>query len=203
MLRLYHQPLCPFSRKIRLVLREKNLAAELVEVEPWQRDPDFLRLNPAAEVPVLVDDELVVADSSAIADYLNETHGEPELIGRDPAQRNEVRRLVGLVRRQVPPRRHRPALGREAAAALEAERHAELRGAARRGRQYPRSSGLYRLSLRGPPLARRRRSEPRRPRRRGPSLRPGLSGRRALGGLGRAPGTGTPRSSPGRPSGRS
>jgi len=94
MLRLYHQPLCPFSRKIRLVLREKNLAAEVVEVEPWQRDPDFLRLNPAAEVPVLVDDELVVADSSAIADYLNETHGEPELIGRSPAQRNEVRRLV-------------------------------------------------------------------------------------------------------------
>jgi glutathione S-transferase len=94
MLRLYHQPLCPFSRKIRLVLREKNLAAEVVEVEPWQRDPDFLRLNPAAEVPVLVDDELVVADSSAIADHLNETHGEPELIGRNPRQRNEVRRLV-------------------------------------------------------------------------------------------------------------
>lgn len=95
MLRLYHQPLCPFSRKVRLVLREKNLAAELVEVEPWQRDPDFLRLNPAAEVPVLVDDELVVADSAAISDYLNETHDAPELLGRTAAQRNETRRLVG------------------------------------------------------------------------------------------------------------
>ncbi len=94
MLRLYHQPLCPFSRKIRLVLREKNLAAELVEVEPWERDPDFLRLNPAAEVPVLVDGDLVVADSAAIADHLNETHAEPELVGRDRQRRNEVRRLV-------------------------------------------------------------------------------------------------------------
>jgi glutathione S-transferase len=95
MLRLYHQPLCPFSRKIRLVLREKNLVAELIEVAPWDREPEFLKLNPAAEVPVLVADETVVADSAAIADYLNETHPEPDLLGRSQAQRNEVRRLVG------------------------------------------------------------------------------------------------------------
>jgi len=95
MLRLYHQPLCPFSRKIRLVLREKNLVAELIEVAPWDREPEFLKLNPAAEVPVLVADETVVADSAAIADYLNETHPEPDLLGRSQEQRNEVRRLVG------------------------------------------------------------------------------------------------------------
>jgi glutathione S-transferase len=95
MLRLYHQPLCPFSRKIRLVLREKNLVAELIEVAPWDREPELLKLNPAAEVPVLVADETVVADSAAIADYLNETHPEPDLLGRSQAQRNEVRRLVG------------------------------------------------------------------------------------------------------------
>lgn len=94
MRRLYHQPLCPFSRKIRLILREKNLVTELVEVAPWDRDPDFLRLNPAAEVPVLVDGETVVADSAAIADYLEEVHDEPDLLGRAQAQRNEVRRLV-------------------------------------------------------------------------------------------------------------
>lgn len=95
MLRLYHQPLCPFSRKVRLVLREKGLAAELVEVEPWRRDADFLRLNPAAEVPVLVEDETVVADSAAIAAYLEETRPEPDLLGRSQPQRNETRRLVG------------------------------------------------------------------------------------------------------------
>lgn len=95
MLRLYHQPVCPFSRKIRLILREKNLAAELVEVEPWRREPELLALNPAAEVPVLVEGETVVADSAAIADYLQEAHGEPDLLGRTQATRNEVRRLVG------------------------------------------------------------------------------------------------------------
>ena len=95
MIRLYHQPLCPFSRKIRLVLRERNLVAELVEIAPWDRDPDFLKLNPAAEVPVLVEGETVVADSAAIADYLQEAHGEIDLLGRSQAARNEVRRLVG------------------------------------------------------------------------------------------------------------
>lgn len=95
MLRLYHQPLCPFCRKVRLVLREKNLAAELVEVEPWRREADFLRLNPAAEVPVLVDGEIVVAESAAIADYLHETHAAPDLLGRGQELRNETRRLVG------------------------------------------------------------------------------------------------------------
>lgn len=95
MLRLHHQPLCPFSRKVRLILREKNLAAELVEVEPWRREPEFLSLNPAAEVPVLADGETVVADSAAIADYLHETYPEPDLLGQTQAQRNETRRLVG------------------------------------------------------------------------------------------------------------
>lgn len=95
MIRLYHQQLCPFSRKVRLVLRERNLVAELVEIAPWDRDPDFLKLNPAAEVPVLVDGETVVADSAAIADYLQEKHGEVDLLGQDQARRNEVRRLVG------------------------------------------------------------------------------------------------------------
>ncbi len=94
MTRLYHQPLCPFSRKIRLVLRERNLVAELVEVAPWERQPDFLKLNPAAEVPVLVEGAMVVADSAAIADYLQEVHGELDLLGQSQAQRNEVRRLV-------------------------------------------------------------------------------------------------------------
>jgi glutathione S-transferase len=95
MLRLYHQPLCPFSRKIRLVLREKNLAAELVEVEPWRREASFLELNAAAEVPVLVDGEAVVADSAAICDHLHETHPEPDLLGETQVQRDETRRLVG------------------------------------------------------------------------------------------------------------
>jgi glutathione S-transferase len=94
MLRLYHVPLCPFCRKVRLVLREKGLAVELVEVQPWDHPDELLRLNPASEVPVLVDGQSVVSDSQAITDHLEEAYPEVGLLGQDQAQRNETRRLV-------------------------------------------------------------------------------------------------------------
>ena len=47
MRRLYHQPLSPFCRKIRLVLAEKKIEVELVEEPTWERRMDFLRMNPA------------------------------------------------------------------------------------------------------------------------------------------------------------
>jgi glutathione S-transferase len=55
MLRLLHFPLCPFSRKVRLVLREKELDAELEAIEPWRCGDELSVLNPAGEVPVLLD----------------------------------------------------------------------------------------------------------------------------------------------------
>lgn len=94
MLRLLHVPLCPFCRKVRIAMREKGLAFELVEVQPWTHPDELLRLNPASEAPVLVDGETVVCDSQAITDYLEETRAEPGLLGATPAERNETRRLV-------------------------------------------------------------------------------------------------------------
>lgn len=94
LLRLYHLPLCPFSRKVRVALREKGLAAELVEVQPWSLGEEFLALNPAGEVPVLADGEQAVCDSQAIADHLEEAYPDVGLYGRTLAQRAETRRLV-------------------------------------------------------------------------------------------------------------
>ena len=92
MRRLYHQTLSPFCRKIRLVLAEKKIEVELVEEKPWERRMDFLRLNPAGQVPVLKIDDLVLADSGAIFEYLEETQPDPPLLPRDPAGRAEARR---------------------------------------------------------------------------------------------------------------
>jgi glutathione S-transferase len=94
MLRLHHFPLCPFSRKVRVVLREKELDAALEVTEPWQCGDELSALNPAAEVPVLLDDDRVVVDSGAICEYLEETRPEPRLLGVEPVDRAEVRRLV-------------------------------------------------------------------------------------------------------------
>ena len=94
MARLYHVPLSPFCRKVRLSLAEKRIEVELVEERYWEQDPDFLRRNPAAKVPVLKMDGKVMAESSAICEYLEEKYPEPSLMPRDPDGRYEVRRLV-------------------------------------------------------------------------------------------------------------
>ncbi|MDP2620965.1 MAG: glutathione S-transferase family protein [Hyphomicrobiales bacterium] len=95
MVTLYHFPLCPFSRTIRLALGEYGLAADFVEEHPWDRREDFLLLNPAGTVPVLVDDDgTVVAGDGAIAEYLSETRDPGLLMPEAPRDRAEVRRLV-------------------------------------------------------------------------------------------------------------
>ncbi|MEO0342463.1 MAG: glutathione S-transferase family protein [Pseudomonadota bacterium] len=95
MQRLYHYPLSPFSRKVRLTLAEKGLEVELVEELYWQKRPDFLRLNPAGQVPVLRNTEVVLPISSAICEYLEEKHPQPALLPKTLKARAEVRRLVG------------------------------------------------------------------------------------------------------------
>ena len=94
MARLFHVPLSPFCRKVRLSLAEKKIEVELVEERYWELDPDFLRRNPAGKVPVLRLDGLMMAESAAICEYIEETRGEPSLMPKDPVQRLEVRRLV-------------------------------------------------------------------------------------------------------------
>jgi glutathione S-transferase len=92
---LYHLTLSPFSRKVRVVLSEKNLDFTLKLEKLWERRPEFLALNPAGEVPVLIEpDGTVLAGTEAIVEYLDEAYREKILIGINPVDRAEVRRLV-------------------------------------------------------------------------------------------------------------
>ena len=93
--RLYHFPLSPFSRKVRLSLAEKRIEVELIEERYWEQDSDFLRRNPAGKVPVLRMGNKLLSESAAICEYIEETHPNPPLMPRDPDARFEVRRLVG------------------------------------------------------------------------------------------------------------
>ena len=94
MARLFHVPLSPFCRKVRLSLAEKKIEVELVEERYWEEDADFMRRNPAGKVPVLRLDGIVMAESAAICEYIEETRPDPALMPKDPVARLEVRRLV-------------------------------------------------------------------------------------------------------------
>lgn len=94
MTRLYHFPLSPFSRKVRLCLAEKRIEVELVEERYWEQDPDFLRRNPAGKIPVLKMGGRTMSESTAICEYLEEAYPAPPLMPKDAEGRYEVRRLV-------------------------------------------------------------------------------------------------------------
>lgn len=93
---LVHHSLCPFSRKVRVVLREKDLVFELQEERPWERRQEFLEMNPAGTTPVLVEDDgAVISDQQAICEYLEEKYqATRSLIGKEAADRAEVRRVA-------------------------------------------------------------------------------------------------------------
>jgi glutathione S-transferase len=92
---LYHIPLSPYARKVRLVLAEKRLPYELRLEKMWERRAEYLELNPACTVPTLVEDNgLVIPDSGVICEYLEEAYPDSILMGRTLAERIEVRRLA-------------------------------------------------------------------------------------------------------------
>ena len=92
---LYNAPLSPFCRKVRLTLSEKRIDTDLQDERYWERSPDFLRRNPAGKVPVLRIDGLVLSESQAICEYLEEVYPTPALMPADPRERYEARRLIG------------------------------------------------------------------------------------------------------------
>lgn len=92
---LFHLWLHPFSRKVRVALAEKDLEFELQIEKVWERRTDFLALNPAGDVPVLVEDDgTILANSQVICEYLEEVYPQTNLLGHDAVQRSETRRLI-------------------------------------------------------------------------------------------------------------
>ncbi len=92
---LYHLWMSPPCRKVRVVLKEKSLEFELRAENVWERRDEFLALNPAGDIPVLVEpDGTAISGGDAICEFLDEVHPNPPLIGGQALGRAEVRRLV-------------------------------------------------------------------------------------------------------------
>jgi glutathione S-transferase len=99
MMKLYSAPLSLFSRKVEIALREKGLSFERVMVPFDQsvgynpKHPDVLAANPKAQVPVLIDGDLTLYDSTIILEYLEEAYPKPALYPRSAADRARCRLL--------------------------------------------------------------------------------------------------------------
>jgi len=92
MLKIYGALLSPFVRKVRCVLAEKQVAYELVATNPFDKSADFLRRSPLGRIPALEDEEgRPLADSTVIAEYLEERFPTPALFPRDHYDRARVR----------------------------------------------------------------------------------------------------------------
>jgi len=89
---LYDNPFSPFARKVRLALRLKEIAYQTIDALALEEHDRLTAVNPRAEVPVLVDDGLVVANSSEIVAYLDDRYRDPSLMPESAVERVKARR---------------------------------------------------------------------------------------------------------------
>src|SRR6185312_15155892 len=99
MLTLFHHPMFATCRFIRLCFAEYGEELALIEEKPWLRRKEFLSLNPAGSLPVLLaEGDVPIIGAGVIAEYLDETRGvlkrERRLFAENPMERAEIRRLV-------------------------------------------------------------------------------------------------------------
>lgn len=151
MLKLHYHPFSTFARRVRIALIEKDIKAELVEVDMVaraHRSPAYLALNPYGRVPTLEEDGFVLYESTAILQYLEETHPTPPLVPADARGRALVAMYVKLCDLQLTrqtgtiifPKRFLPKErwdeGAMAQAKKEIEKHLDVLETQLRGKQY-------------------------------------------------------------------
>jgi RNA polymerase-associated protein len=87
MLTVYDAPRCPYCARVRIVLAEKKVGYEAVEVDLQDRPAWIYEKNPTGRVPVIEEDGWVLPESAVIMEYLEERWPEPRLLALDPAER--------------------------------------------------------------------------------------------------------------------
>jgi len=93
-LTLYDAARCPYCARARIVLAEKEIEYETVEIDLRNRPAWLYEKNPLGKVPVIEEDTFVLAESAVIMEYLEERYPEPELLPADPAPRGLARMEV-------------------------------------------------------------------------------------------------------------
>lgn len=91
MMTLYSGTTCPFSQRCRIVLFEKGMDFQVIDVDLQNKAEDLAAINPYNQVPVLVERELVLFESNIINEYIDERFPHPQLMPADPVMRARAR----------------------------------------------------------------------------------------------------------------
>jgi len=94
MMNLYSGTTCPFSHRCRIVLYEKQMDFQVIDVDLFNKPEDIAVINPYNRVPVLVDRDLVLYEANIINEYIDERFPHPQLMPPDPQTRAKARQLL-------------------------------------------------------------------------------------------------------------
>lgn len=94
MMTLYSGTTDPFSHRCRIVLFEKGMDFEVIDVDLYNKPEDIAVINPYNRVPVLVDRDLVLYEANIINEYIDERFPHPQLMPPDPILRARARQLL-------------------------------------------------------------------------------------------------------------
>lgn len=91
MMILYSGTVCPYSHRCRIVLFEKGMDFEVIDVDLMHKAEDLAAINPYNKVPVLVERDLVLLEANIINEYIDERFPHPQLMPPDPVMRGRAR----------------------------------------------------------------------------------------------------------------
>jgi RNA polymerase-associated protein len=103
MITLYSDAQCPNSHRTRIVLAEKELPVDTIELEPDALPADFLQINPYGKLPTVIDRDIVFFASSVVNEYLDERYPHPPLKPGSPAERAQMRLAVLRIEEELYP----------------------------------------------------------------------------------------------------
>ncbi len=101
MMYLYSGATDPFSHLCRIVLYEKGMDFQVIDVDLFNKPEDIAVINPYNRVPVLVERELILYEPNIINEYIDERFPHPQLMPPDPIMRARARQLLSTMEREI------------------------------------------------------------------------------------------------------
>jgi RNA polymerase-associated protein len=98
---LYSGTTCPFSHRCRIVLYEKGMDFQVIDVDLFNKPEDIAVINPYNRVPVLVERDLILYEPNIINEYIDERFPHPQLMPADPIMRAKARQLLSGMEREI------------------------------------------------------------------------------------------------------